>query len=208
MGSNQVYEIITDQIIKELEQGRVPWFQEWIGSPKNLVSNDEYTGINALLLGLAMGKHKGPYFLSWNQIQKLGGSVKANEHGYIITYFKTSIFKRGRLNEAGEHEETLKTVPLLRYYRVWNLNQTEGVRVPKGRLNKDNVTPNDSMELIDGYLKREGISLGFGPPSYNLKLDKIEMLAPELFNSTDGYTRTFFHEMAHSTGAASRLGRF
>ena len=46
-----VNEIITDKIIKGLEAGNVPWQKPWhdYGTPKNLISNRMYTGINFFL---------------------------------------------------------------------------------------------------------------------------------------------------------------
>ena len=52
---------MTDKIIRELEQGRVPWVQPWLGSaagvaaplglPKNAATGRPYSGINILILG-------------------------------------------------------------------------------------------------------------------------------------------------------------
>ena len=49
---NKVYEIVTDKIIEQLNQGVIPWKQEWsaAGLPKNGISNKEYSGINPFLL--------------------------------------------------------------------------------------------------------------------------------------------------------------
>ena len=55
-----LYQEITDKIIAELEQGRVPWVQPWLGSaggtaaplglPKNAATGRAYSGINILIL--------------------------------------------------------------------------------------------------------------------------------------------------------------
>ena len=49
-----VYEIITEKIIEQLEKGVVPWRMPCalIDAPKNLVSGKYYRGINHFLLGL------------------------------------------------------------------------------------------------------------------------------------------------------------
>ena len=53
---NSLYEQITDKIITELEQGRVPWVQPWgnvkapFGLPKNAATGRAYSGVNVLIL--------------------------------------------------------------------------------------------------------------------------------------------------------------
>ena len=53
-----LYQEITDKIIAELEQGRVPWVQPWgrpgvkagLGLPRNAATGRRYSGINTLIL--------------------------------------------------------------------------------------------------------------------------------------------------------------
>src|SRR5687767_14330910 len=51
-----LYLEVTDRIIRELEQGRVPWVQPWgsakasLGLPKNAAMGRAYSGINVLVL--------------------------------------------------------------------------------------------------------------------------------------------------------------
>src|SRR5205807_1062166 len=56
---NSLYQQITDKIIAELEQGRVPWVQPWgnvtapLGLPKNAATSRAYSGVNILILWIA-----------------------------------------------------------------------------------------------------------------------------------------------------------
>ena len=53
-----LYQEITDEIIAELEAGRVPWVQPWgtaaakasLTMPKNAATHRHYSGINVLIL--------------------------------------------------------------------------------------------------------------------------------------------------------------
>ena len=48
-----VYEIITERIAKQLEQGVVPWRKTWDprhGAPRNLVRRTAYRGVNIFVL--------------------------------------------------------------------------------------------------------------------------------------------------------------
>lgn len=72
--SNKVYKIVTDTIIEKLKAGEIPWRKLWTGGlPINYVSRRPYSGINLMLLP------GGGEYLTWNQIQKLGGHVKMSK---------------------------------------------------------------------------------------------------------------------------------
>ena len=82
--SNKVYEIITNEIIKKLEDGVIPWECPWDGmyAPKNFASGKEYRGINTILLG--MQPYWCPFWATFKQIQ--------NNYGmhFVHQLFKTS----------------------------------------------------------------------------------------------------------------------
>lgn len=66
-----VYEIITNRIMEQLEQGTIPWQKPWnhtAGIPRNLMSQKEYRGINVWLLGAA--GYASPYWLTYKQAQE------------------------------------------------------------------------------------------------------------------------------------------
>jgi hypothetical protein len=49
---NALYEQVTDRIIRELEQGNIPWIKPWVmGTPaSNLISKKPYQGINSITM--------------------------------------------------------------------------------------------------------------------------------------------------------------
>ena len=55
-GKPNLYQEVTDRIIAELEQGRVPWVQPWglaeagLGLPQNASTGRRYSGVNILIL--------------------------------------------------------------------------------------------------------------------------------------------------------------
>ncbi len=51
--STDVYTIVTDRIIAQLENGVASWRKMWRGgdAPRNLISKKPYRGVNLLLLG-------------------------------------------------------------------------------------------------------------------------------------------------------------
>jgi antirestriction protein ArdC len=49
-----IYQTVTDRILKQLESGVVPWRKNWTtGLPKSFSTGREYRGINVLILGTA-----------------------------------------------------------------------------------------------------------------------------------------------------------
>src|SRR5260221_73687 len=110
-----VYQIVTNRIITLLDQGTIPWHKPWTepGIPMNLLSKRSYRGINLWLL-LSLNYERN-LFLTWDQLKKIGGSVKQGEHGHVVIFWKTV------KNDDSLEVEGKKTVPLLRYYKVFNV---------------------------------------------------------------------------------------
>ena len=73
------YQVITDRIIKKLEEGVIPWKRPWNGGgwPKNLVSGFKYRGINPVILS-CFG-YAYPQWVTFRQVSALGGTVKKGD---------------------------------------------------------------------------------------------------------------------------------
>ena len=121
---NLAYEIITERILKLLEQGTVPWHKPWTGGglAQNLVSKRPYRGINCFLLNIS--GYSSPYWATLNQINKKGGRVIKGQKSTPVVFWKWIEIED---QETGDKIEK----PFLRYYRVFNLEQTEGVEAPE-----------------------------------------------------------------------------
>ena len=79
MSSLSVYDVITDQIIKKLESGCIPWRKAYAGGfPQNGISKKEYRGINSIML--LCESHANPNWFTFKQVSELGGFVKKGEH--------------------------------------------------------------------------------------------------------------------------------
>lgn len=90
----------TDKVVAAIESGdKLPWEKPWRAgvAPQNAVSGKEYSGMNRLMLGVAMMDrgHVDPRFVTFRQAQSLGGSVSPGEHGVPIEKWeRTEFFKR------------------------------------------------------------------------------------------------------------------
>jgi len=199
-----VYEIVTENIIKQLESGVIPWRKPWrTESPVNLISQKEYRGINVFLLG-SQG-YGSRYWLTFNQAKKLGGHVQAGAKSTPVVFWHIGEEKTVRKPDGTDRKS--KAI-LLRYYNVFNLCQTDGIAEKLG-LDKQ-VTRVPSLEQCESLVagmpnppQREQSARAWYRPSN----DTVGMPARDLFASPAEYYSTLFHELTHSTGHASRVGR-
>lgn len=202
MAGNSVYEIITAEILQIMAQGVIPWQKPWSskGAHRNIVSGKQYRGINVLLLSCA--GFNSPWWLTYHQAQEKGGQVRKGEKGRRIVFWKL----QGRSEETEAKENGPRFVPLLRYYTVFNLQQVEGIEAPP---EQEEVTldPIASAEaIVKGMPQAPALSLG-NRAAYNPARDLVIMPDLQDFNGSEEFYSTLFHELAHSTGHQSRLGR-
>jgi antirestriction protein ArdC len=201
---NNVYEIVTESIIKQLESGTAPWRKPWRCEPPcNLVSGKEYRGINPFLL--ASQGYGSRYWITFNQAAKLGGHVRKGEHSSIVTFWNIGEEKIIRNAEGVER----KSKPiLLRYYNVFNIEQTEGIA---DKLGLGNATPRvPSIEQCEAIVQGMPNAPAMQQDArawYRPSNDTVGMPSRDLFHSSEEYYSTLFHELTHSTGHASRVGR-
>ena len=213
----KVEEIITQRIIELLEKGTVPWHRPWKSvngqyqfPPANGVSLKPYRGVNVFLLSVQ--SYGSPFWVTYKQAQQLGGTVRKGEKGTQIIFWK--INPRTKQNEAGEEEEYKSVV--LRYYVVFNLEQTEGCTLPKRAQvpvdGKDDSAvefdPIAACEAVYQHMpSKPALQHAGGQAFYSKSQDYIRLPERVAFDSGEEYYSTLFHEMVHSTGAKHRLDR-
>jgi antirestriction protein ArdC len=198
-----VYEIVTERILAELEKGNVPWRRTWSGgyeAPKNLKSRKAYRGINVFLLGLA--GYASPWWLTFNQARDLGGSVRKGEKGSRVVFW--------RWIEKEKADGTKDRFPFLRYYTVFNAEQCD---LPEGKVPAPAEPANDlepvaAAEAIVAAMPNPPTIRNRGSqPCYRPASDEVEVPELERFESAEEYHSTLFHELGHATGHGSRLNR-
>ena len=145
-----IYAIVTEKIINLLEQGVVPWRRPWTsaGLPRNLVSKKPYRGINHFLLSAS--KYVSPFWLTMRQANELGGHVRKGEESTVVVFWKVDDAKQS--TEDLDNEETdAKTRRrfLLRYYRVFNLEQCELPQAVLDKLPKVETHEHDPIEAAE-----------------------------------------------------------
>lgn len=204
-----VYEIVTQQIMERLEKGEIPWKRPWSGSagvPINLRSKKPYRGVNVWLLGCT--GYSSPYWASFKQVSESGGSIKKGEKSSLVVFWKPmskTIIEEG---ENGEDLAVEKSSFMLRYYRVFNVEQTEGLEDKIPHVEKIEFNPIEKCEeIMEEMPQRPEIKYGGGRAFYRPDDDFVQLPLKEHFHSPEEFYSTAFHELVHSTGHSSRLSR-
>lgn len=196
---SKVYEYVTNKIMEQLNQGIIPWQKPWkSGFAMNYITRKPYRGINLFLL------EKPGEYLTFNQIKSLGGYIKKGAKANMVVFFKV-------VNKAVEGAETLesnsKKYFILRYYKVFHLDDVEGI---ESKLEKFDNDPIEAAEnVINGY-KDCPVIINDNPGKafYRPSDDIINVPPISAYPVREEYYSTLFHECVHSTGHKSRLDRF
>lgn len=203
MKNADVYKKVTEQIIARMESGKFSWKRPWssIGMPQNYMTKKAYRGINLFITGFST--FDSPFWLTMKQANKLGGKIIKGEKATTVIYWKMLQFKKE--NEKTGKEET-KTVPLLRYYNIFNAEQIEGIEFKEIEGNEIG-TVEKLDKIFEDMPDKPVFKTGGDRAKYSPTFDTITLPIKEAFESTEKYYSTLSHELVHSIGHSSRLNR-
>lgn len=204
-----VYQLVSDRIVEQLAQGIVPWQKPWSGTMDGAISyvtRKPYSLLNQLLLGM------DGEFLTYKQVQELGGKVRTGAKARMVVFYKQYTYKEFLKNDDGEKEEVVRTIPVLRYYNVFHISDCEGIESKIVEDTKHSLSPIESAEaIVRAYDERESNltikSVKSNKAYYSPSLDEVVVPLMEQFSKIEEYYSTLFHELSHSTGHESRLNR-
>lgn len=200
----EVKEIVVARLLEAMEKGVCPWRKPWksVNTRPCNISGRKYSGINWFIL--TMMPYVQPVFMTFKQAQAMGGNVKKGEKGIPVVFWKMLV-------KEDKATGTKETIPMMRYYTVFNIEQTEGVTLPKKfapREDGPEFNPIAAAEAIwDGMPNRPTVKHGGDRASYLPPVDEIHMPNRADFTVAEEYYSTLFHEGSHSTGHKSRLNR-
>ncbi len=207
-----IYAMVTDKITNLLENGVVPWRRPWTstGLPRNLVSKKPYRGVNVFLLSAS--KYVSPFWLTMRQANELGGHIRKGEESTAVVFWKIEDAKRSTEElDADETEQKTRRRFLLRFYRVWNLEQCELPQSVLDKLPKMETHQHDPVEAVEkiiaGMPNPPEIVRGGSKAFYSSISDRITLPLRELFISAEEEAATETHELIHSSGSEKRLAR-
>ena len=154
--TDTIHQIVTQRMIAALETGTIPWRKPWhpaTGRPRSMSTGQPYRGVNLFLLSLTAGEqgYESPYWATYRQIAALGGQVRKGERSTLVVFWKKAETEQ-RDPQTGE--VTVRAVPVLRYYRVFNAHQADGLPdrfYPAPGEHQPIAAP---QAVLDGYLAR------------------------------------------------------
>ncbi len=193
---------MVDNIISKIENNETGnWFKSWVGTgiPTNFVNKNNYNGFNLLsLMFEAQEKnYNSNYWLTFNQIKALKGTLKKGEKATPVFFFKPLVIKE---RDANTNEENEKTIPLLKFYYVFNLDQTniELGGNSEAQFNGD----------IESFINNLDIEITNDHDAYySPKKDIVAVPKITAFDTVDNYYSVLMHELSHASGAEQRLNR-
>jgi len=168
--------------------------------PRNLVSKKPYRGVNLFLLSAT--KYVSPFWLTMKQANQLGGSVRKGEHSQIVVFWKIDQLANGKSEaDSEEHETDDKTRRrfVLRYYRLFNLEQCELPQAVLDKLPKIETHQHDPIDaaerIIAGMPNPPEIQYAGSKAFYSPITDRITLPPRELFVSAEEHFATLAHEI-------------
>lgn len=213
MDRKEITERLTDRMLAQLEAGTAPWRKPWTGDggmPASISTGRPYRGYNWFAVSLdAMEKgFASRWWGTYKQIDKYGGKVRKGEKATPVIFWK--ILKREEKVSSGE--TLTKSIPMMRYYNVFNVEQADGLELPP----RFRPVEREPLEVpaacgvaLDAYKDRPEVRHDGGDRAfYRPDTDKIHLPKESAFESPEAYAETLFHELVHSTGHQKRLDRF
>ena len=210
-----LYQEVTTKIIRELEQGRLPWVQPWgtshagLSLPKNAKTNRHYSGINILILwGEVIDRgFASQLWLTFRQALELGGHVRKGEHGVTACHADKFIPKAEQERVEKEGGEAA-SVPFLKRFTLFNVAQCDGL--PESITGTAPPLPERQIHIqAEALIKATAADfrIGGNKAFYSPSHDFIQVPPQPAFFEQINYYRTCLHELTHWSGHESRLNR-
>lgn len=200
--------MVTDRIIKKLEEGVIPWEKQWVGVDSYAISytsRKPYSFLNQLLLG-----EPGEY-LTFRQCKELGGNIKKGAKSKFVVFF-TFVEDKNVTCKDENGKEYHSFYPILKYYNVFHISDCEGIESKVVKQPAREFVPIEEAErIISDYVGRED---GFiyqitesNRAYYSPMQDKVVVPLKSQFVNEAAFYSVSFHELTHSTAKESRCDR-
>lgn len=203
MNQQQIYSMIEESIISQLENGIIPWKRcyhvsqgDWCISHQ---TKKGYSMLNQFLLS-----EPGEYW-TFEQCKKEGFSLRKGCKSRKVVFWK--ILEKESENDDGEIHT--KNIPFLKYYNVFHESDIVGLppkplegisQEDRERRNAESILKAD--EIVENYLTANPdirLITSDRTPCFIPSQNTISMPEKCQFDSLNEYYSTIFHEMIHST---------
>jgi antirestriction protein ArdC len=129
----------------------------------------------------------------------MGGTIRRGSKGMPIIFWQ--------IRDGVDRDGKAKRDFLLRFFTVFNVAQTERIALPPPVFCKPFDPIARCESIVAGYQGAPRIEHGGSRAYYSPPEDRIQMPPRDSFFSAPDYYSVLFHELSHSTGAATRLNR-
>ena len=234
----RVEDEIADRIIELLDKGELPpWEKGWrnskSGDPVNALTMKPYRGVNrwlTLITQQSMG-FDDPRWLTYRQAEGLGGYVRKGEKSTSIIFWKQVSFRQSEDGDQAQNqthgnngsngkngnngnppdESRTRTYPMLRSYRVFNVEQTQDCKVKP--LPPAETTSHDPIEQAEAIIagmpnppEMEFYENANYVPHYQPATDVIRVPRMDRYLNLEDYYNTVFHELTPRHRALQAAG--
>lgn len=201
---------VVEKIIEDMKRDGLRWAEPYLPSltPHNPVSGTVYQGGNRVHLGFIgfMRGYTDNRWATFNQIKDAGWHVKKGAKSALIEKWKQFAFYKEN-EDTGEKELAGRYPKLVGYWNVFNAEDIEGIPPENAPVHQNdrtaiiaqNLEKSSRCPVIENNRSRCA--------AYFPVTDRIRIAPRETFRSDEAFTRVLLHEMTHSTGHASALGR-
>lgn len=152
---SDIYSRITNRIVADLEKGVRPWMKPWSSAnaagrvTRPLRHNGQpYSGMNVLLLwseGIARG-FSSQTWMTFKQALQLDAAVRKGEAGSTVVF--ASRFTKSE--DDGKGGEVDREIPFLKAYRVFNVEQIDGLPSIITTARSRRSTPSSASNRLTG----------------------------------------------------------
>ena len=225
---------LTELMIQRIEHLETDWQKPWItdlahGLPRNLRGTPYRAGNILMLLFLSgIAGYQTPIFMTFRQAKEEGLNILKGSLSFPVYFWKICIRHketRRKIDLEEYHQlpkearKQYEVIPIIRYYSVFNLDQTdmqekqpERYAALTARAERKDYSDGMVCEPIDRMIEQQSwlcpIELRYGDRAYYTRLhDRVVCPLKEQFPKGEAFYGTLLHEIAHSTGHAERLNR-
>lgn len=232
----RVAQKFAEQLIEKLEGAKLDWKQPWfsnvgMGAPQNF-DGRRYNGMNQMFLALQQEKmgYQLPVWITFQRAKDLGVTVNKGEKSMTVWLGSRTIFDKDGKKITGKEYDALSDAeknecsfrPFAKAYAVFNIQQTnypelhpEEYSALKERMMVRTTLDESNMiqvSELDDMIKNQTWLCPILPVQqneafYSISRDSITVPLKGQFVDGESFYKTLLHEMAHSTGAESRLNR-
>ena len=246
-GTDRIVGQFADMMIETITSLQNGWRKTWIsttanGRPVNF-GGREYNRFNEFFLYLLCEakSYQYPVFVTINKANELGASVKKGEKSAPVLFWKLYIKDaNGRNITEDDYRQMSRSDqracdvhPVLKYYNVFNVDQTNLAEVQPEKLKKlvESKFAVPELRSTDGMYENPELDAVIEAQTwvcpvackeqdrafYSPATDSITLPLKQQFNlggsddevflAGQEFYSTMLHEMAHSTGSKNRLNR-